>query len=92
MGAILPEYHTLLMQLQDRMQEKISAPGTLSFNKYRAFKNPWRATEKPFRFVDGELIERFPDLGDKLQNEICAGLGPSVQDVIDMVEKLKRLR
>lgn len=46
---------------------------------------------EPFRFVDGELIERFLDVGEDVQEEICRGLGPSVEDVRNVVEELKRL-
>ena len=30
--------------------------------------------EGPSRFVDGELIERFLDWGEDLQEEVCRGL------------------
>lgn len=46
---------------------------------------------EPFRFVDGELIERFLDVDEEVQKEICTGLGPSVEDVRNLVEELKRL-
>jgi DNA damage-binding protein 1 len=79
------------MRLQSRMGEVVESPGQLPFNKYRSFKNAERETEEPFRFVDGELIERFLDLSEALQEEICTGLGPSVEDVRNMIEELKRL-
>jgi DNA damage-binding protein 1 len=41
--------------------------------------------------VDGELIERFLDVDEEVQVEICRGLGPSVEDVRNLVEELKRL-
>jgi DNA damage-binding protein 1 len=47
--------------------------------------------DAPYRFVDGELIERFLDLADHVQEEICRGLGPSVEDLRNLVEELKRL-
>jgi len=41
--------------------------------------------------VDGELIERFLDVDEKMQEDICVGLGPSVEDVRNLVEELKRV-
>ncbi len=65
--------------------------GNLDFKAYRSFKNTERLSAEPFRFVDGELIERFLDQSEELQREICDGLGPSVEDLRNMVEELKRL-
>jgi DNA damage-binding protein 1 len=79
------------MRLQTRMAETITTLGRLDFNTYRSFKNTERETAEPFRFVDGELIERFLDVGEEVQKEICTGLGPSVEDVRNLVEELKRL-
>jgi DNA damage-binding protein 1 len=73
------------------MSEIIYTLGNTDFNTYRSFKNPERETAEPFRFVDGELIERFLDVGEEVQNEICRGLGPGVEDVRNLVEELKRL-
>ena len=79
------------MRLQARMAQTIITLGGLDFNTYRSFKNAERETAEPFRFVDGELIERFLDMDDRVQEEICRGLGPSVEDVRNLVEELKRL-
>jgi DNA damage-binding protein 1 len=65
--------------------------GNIPFNKYRAFKTEMRETEEPFRFIDGELIERFLDVSETLQEDICRGLGPSLEDLRNMIEELKRL-
>ncbi|KAH8808854.1 mono-functional DNA-alkylating methyl methanesulfonate N-term-domain-containing protein [Xylogone sp. PMI_703] len=81
----------MLMRLQTRMASIIQTPGNIDFNTYRSFKNSERETAEPFRFVDGELIERFLDVDESIQEEICKGLGPSVEDLRDMVEELKRL-
>lgn len=43
------------------------------------------------RFVDGELIERFLDVEESVQEEIVSGLGPGVEDIRSLVEGLKRL-
>ncbi len=73
------------MRLQSRMAELVQSPGHMSFNRYRGFKNALRETEEPFRFVDGELIERFLDVSEGLQEEICIGLAPGVEDVRNLV-------
>jgi DNA damage-binding protein 1 len=79
------------MRLQTRMAQTIITLGGLDFNTYRSFKTTERESAEPFRFVDGELIERFLDVDEEVQKEICAGLGPSVEDIRDVVEELKRL-
>jgi DNA damage-binding protein 1 len=79
------------MRLQSRMAELVQSPGHIPFNLYRATKTEERQTEEPFRFVDGELLERFLDVSESLQEEICTGLGPGVEDIRNLVEELKRL-
>lgn len=79
------------MRLQSRMAEVAQSPGNLPFSKYRGYKSEKREAEEPFRFVDGELIEKFLDVSESLQEEICKGLGPGVEEVRNLVEELKRL-
>jgi DNA damage-binding protein 1 len=79
------------MRLQSRMSEFIYCLGNLPFQKYRCFKSGDRESDEPFRFIDGEVIERFLDINEELQEEICKGLGPSVEDTRNIVEELKRL-
>jgi DNA damage-binding protein 1 len=79
------------MRLQDRMSATVSTLGELDFVLYRSFKSDNVEHDAPYRFVDGELIERFLDLDEAVQGEVCKGLGPSVEDVRNMVEELKRL-
>jgi DNA damage-binding protein 1 len=79
------------MRLQEKMSGIIRALGDIDFNTYRSFRNPRRETEEPYRFVDGELIERFLDVGEEVQEEICKGLGMSSEDVRSLVEELRRL-
>ncbi|PQE03739.1 dna damage-binding 1 protein [Rutstroemia sp. NJR-2017a BBW] len=66
-------------------------PGNLDFNTYRSYTSAVRETNEPFRFVDGELIERFLDLDEEVQERVAQGLGPSVEDLRGVVEELKRL-
>ncbi|KAL2267250.1 hypothetical protein VTJ83DRAFT_4527 [Remersonia thermophila] len=65
--------------------------GHVPFRSYRAFRNAEREGDGPFRFLDGEFLERFLDLDDKAQKDICEGLGPSVEDMRNLVEELRRL-
>ncbi|KAM0258586.1 hypothetical protein ACHAQJ_003757 [Trichoderma viride] len=90
-GDIAPKYQDLLMTFQSRLQEYISTPGNLSFDLWRAFRNQNREGEGPYRFVDGEMIERFLDLDESKQELVCEGLGPSVEDMRNLIEELRRM-
>ncbi|KAK1241340.1 hypothetical protein MKX08_001314 [Trichoderma sp. CBMAI-0020] len=90
-GDIAPKYQDLLMTFQSRLQEYISTPGNLSFDLWRAFRNQSIEGKAPFRFVDGEMIERFLDLDEGKQELVCEGLGPSVEDMRNLIEELRRM-
>lgn len=90
-GDIAPKYQDLLMTFQTRLQDYIHCPGNISFDLWRAFRNQAREGEGPFRFIDGEMVERFLDLDERTQEMVCDGLGPSVEDMRNMIEELKRL-
>ena len=79
------------MRLQNNIASFVQSPGHVPFMRYRAFKNSVRESSEPFRFVDGELIERFLDCGPKLQENIVSDLGVDVGDVRAMVESLRRI-
>jgi DNA damage-binding protein 1 len=79
------------MRLQDRMSATVRTLGDLEFAQYRSFKSDTVEHDVPYRFVDGELIERFLDMTEAMQAEVCKGLGPGVEDMRNMVEELKRL-
>lgn len=79
------------MSFQSRLQGYINTPGKLSFDLWRAFRNQVREGEVPYRFVDGEMIERFLDLDESKQELVCEGLGPSVEDMRNMIEELRRM-
>lgn len=79
------------MKFQDNLQAFISAPGNISFKEWRAFRNQTREAEEPERFVDGEMVERFLDLDEGKQELVCEGLGPTVEEMRDLVEELRRL-
>ncbi|OLN98037.1 DNA damage-binding protein 1a [Colletotrichum chlorophyti] len=96
---IKSEYQSLLLQFQERLAEVVrtlgqdeNEPGVgLSFMSWRGFRNAKRAAEAPFRFVDGELIERFLDLDESKQEVVVQGLGPTVESMRNLVEELKRM-
>ncbi|KAF1846679.1 DNA damage-binding protein 1 [Cucurbitaria berberidis CBS 394.84] len=92
-GLISPEHQNLLMTLQSNLGNLVAAPGDVDFAKYRAFKNQVREEEEPMRFVDGELIERFLDIGEDVQSKAVEGLGEEwgVEAVRGLVEGLRRL-
>jgi len=79
------------MTLQTNLAEIVQTPGDMPFAKYRAFKNQVREAEEPFRFVDGELIERFLDLDESVQSKVVEGLGVDVENIRGLVEGLRRL-
>ncbi|PGH07582.1 hypothetical protein AJ80_07971 [Polytolypa hystricis UAMH7299] len=94
-GLINPDHQDLLMRLQTAIGSCVTSPGNIPFNKFRAFKSTVRQAEEPYRFVDGELIERFLSADEDLQLEIVAKVGGgtdvTVESVRGMVEGLRRL-
>jgi DNA damage-binding protein 1 len=79
------------MTLQSNLGTIVPAPGDMDFARYRAFKNQVREAEEPYRFVDGELVERFLDLSEGEQAMACKGLGRDLEFVRGLVEGLRRL-
>lgn len=65
--------------------------GDIKFEEWRAYRTDARDNEGPYRFLDGELLERFLDMTEEMQEEVCEGLGPSVENMRNMVEELRRL-
>ncbi|KAJ1331792.1 DNA damage-binding protein 1 [Microdochium nivale] len=96
-GTISDKYQDLLIRFQTNIANITSSNfvdfevGHISFDAYRSFRNTEREADAPFRFVDGDLLERFLDLPEELQEQACVGLGPSVEDMRTMVEDLKQL-
>ena len=95
-ATISPEYQSLLLPFQEKLAEVslFLGQGTdagPTFDSWRAFRNAKRTDEAPFRFIDGELIERFLDLDEMLQEDVVEGLGPSVEAMRNMVEELRRM-
>ncbi|QIW99371.1 hypothetical protein AMS68_004889 [Peltaster fructicola] len=71
-ALIAPGRQDLLMRMQNKMAEIVSAPGSVPFAKYRGFRSSVRdmGSEGPMRFVDGTLLERFSDCDEATQLEV----------------------
>jgi DNA damage-binding protein 1 len=50
-----------------------------------------RESEEPYRFVDGEFLERFLDADEEVQRKAVEGLGVGVEEMKGLVEGLRRL-
>lgn len=81
------------MRLQQAIASRVQSPGNVPFNTYRGFRNAIRQSEEPYRFVDGELIEKFLDCSSSLQESICEEVGAKVdvEEMRTMVEGLRRI-
>ncbi|KAI0404139.1 mono-functional DNA-alkylating methyl methanesulfonate N-term-domain-containing protein [Xylaria palmicola] len=90
-GVISPRYQDLLMRFQNNLAGVVETTGAIEFSRYRSFRNEERESDGPFRFIDGELLERFLDMDDNQQEMICEGLGPNAEAMRNLVEELKRM-
>lgn len=90
-GTIAPHAQDLLLRFQAKLADFIKTAGDVEFRTYRAFRNAEREGDGPFRFLDGDLLERFLDVDEAGQEAICQGLGPTVEDMRNMVEELRRM-
>lgn len=92
---IAPGKQDLLMRLQSLLAERVKSPGHVPFAKWRGFKSQVRdmSEDGPMRFVDGELVERFLDCPEEVQEEIVRELGGGVEmeGLRVMVEGLRRI-
>lgn len=79
------------MKLQENLSKCIETAGYLEFDQWRSFSNHKREDDGPFRFLDGEMLERFLDLSGATQEEVCEGLGPSAEEFRNLIEELRRL-
>lgn len=90
-GLISPDYQNLLITFQDNLAELIKGPGNIPFHQFRGARNLVGDADGPLRFVDGELIEKFLDESEDVQNKAVEGLGVDVEEMRTMVEVLRRL-
>lgn len=88
----MPEYQDLLINFQTRVSQHLTTPGNLPFDKWRAYRTEAREEEGgPYRFLDGDILERFLDMNEAKQESVCQGLGTSVERMRNIVEELKRM-
>jgi DNA damage-binding protein 1 len=73
------------------MASRVDSLGDIPFTDYRAFRTMTRQATEPYRFVDGELIERFLTCEPAVQKEIVDIVGSSLEEVRAIVETLRRL-
>ncbi|KAK4237342.1 hypothetical protein C8A03DRAFT_34715 [Achaetomium macrosporum] len=90
-GTVAPHVQDLLIRFQTNLADVIKTAGDIDFRTYRAFRNAEREKDGPFRFIDGELLERFLDVDEATQEAVCKGLGPTVEDMRNLVEELRRM-
>lgn len=90
-GTVAPHVQDLLLRFQTKLADTLTTTGGIEWRTYRAFRNAEREGDGPFRFVDGEMLERFLDLDEATQENVCKGLGPSVEDLRNLVEELRRM-
>lgn len=79
------------MRLQATMAEQVDSMGDLPFNKFRGFRSMAREADEPFRFVDGELIERFLTCETGTQEKVVETVGIGLEEARGMIEALRRL-
>lgn len=90
-GLISPNYQNLLITLQDNLANLSKGLGNIPFNQFRGASSLVGESEGPIRFVDGELIERFLDETEEVQQKAVEGLAVDVEEMRGMVEALRRL-
>jgi DNA damage-binding protein 1 len=82
------------MRLQTAIASRVDSPGEMPFSRHRALRTAVRQAEEPFRFVDGELIERFLNIPHDHQQTIVDSLMDktiTVDFVKGMIEELRRM-
>ncbi|KAK2809674.1 hypothetical protein FQN49_008597 [Arthroderma sp. PD_2] len=93
-GLINPAFTDRLMRLQAVMASVTISPGEIPFTRYRAFRTTVRQSDEPFRFVDGELIEKFLVCAPEVQEDITTRLDDNTITVgvlKGMIEELRRM-
>lgn len=88
--ASLPEHSLLHSERYPNGPIEFSL-GNLDFNTYRSYVSATELKSEPFRFVDGELIERFLDLDGEVQESVGKSLGVQAEELRGLVEGLRRL-
>ena len=85
------------MKFQTNLSRVVKTVANLDFNRFRAFQSKGKPASEPFRFVDGDLIERFLDLSPEDMEKVIKGdkesdrLDRTVEELKNTVEVLKRM-
>lgn len=79
------------MNLQSKLVEFVEAPGCTTFKSWRTPRIRGAPANGPYRFIDGGFLELFLDMSESTQDAVCDGLGPSVEDMRNLVEEMRRL-
>ncbi|KAL2827563.1 mono-functional DNA-alkylating methyl methanesulfonate N-term-domain-containing protein [Aspergillus cavernicola] len=90
-ASISPSHQDFLMRLQATMASRVDSLGGISFNEFRGLRTMTRQSTEPYRFVDGELIERFLACELAVQKEIIDMVGGRLEEVKVLIEALRRL-
>lgn len=90
-GVISPRYRDLLLEFQTRLAKFVESPGDTTFMSWRSSRLRGVPSKGPFRFVDGGFLELFLDMSETTQDAVCDGLGPTVEDMRNLVEEMRRL-
>ncbi|KAL7275659.1 hypothetical protein RUND412_001392 [Rhizina undulata] len=98
LGKICEDKLDVLMKLQQNLNRVVKGVGNLDLNRFRAFSGCGKINDEPFRFVDGDFIEKYLLLPDDIAQQVVEGggkevegLGLSIEEVRTLVEDLKRL-
>ncbi|XP_077420097.1 DNA damage-binding protein 1 [Vanacampus margaritifer] len=93
-------WHSLLLDLQNRLNKVIKSVGKIEHSFWRSFHTE-RKTDQATGFIDGDLIESFLDLGRAKMQEVVSTLQiddgsgmkreATVDEVIKIVEELTRI-
>ncbi|KAH9827944.1 DNA damage-binding protein 1 [Teratosphaeria destructans] len=93
-GVIAPGKQDLLIRLQSAVARVVASPGRVPFAKFRGFRSLVRDCGEvgPVRFVDGEVLEGFLEMGTEAQGVVAGEVGVEVEELRGLVEGLRRMR
>ncbi|KAI9894998.1 MAG: hypothetical protein M1814_000220 [Vezdaea aestivalis] len=96
-GSIGDGFGDRLLKLQNSLAGPGGAvkggvnPESMEWMRWRGFRNTSRSEAEPYRFVDGEMIERFLDLDESVQRDVAGNIDVDVEELRELVETLRRL-
>lgn len=91
-ATLRPEAYKFFLQLQNAMLEVIPGVGGLSHSEWREMyvESPSRKTPAK-NFIDGDLVERLPDLQGEQLAMVCEKMKMSGEELLRRVEEMQRL-